>query len=59
MGYHDLSPVAFLVSDAVRETNTAEDAALYDQWLRKNHERLYGKKNSPPTKATSFSAKTI
>lgn len=40
MGYHDLSPVAFLVSEAVRETNTAEDAALYEKWLKECREKL-------------------
>ena len=44
MGYHDISPVAFLISEAVRNTNTAEEAALYDQWIRKCNEKLYGKK---------------
>jgi hypothetical protein len=43
MGYFDLEPVAFLVSEAVRNTNTAEEAALYDQWIRKCNEKLYGK----------------
>ena len=40
MGYHDLSPWAFLTSEAVRETNTAEDAALYESWLRKCKEKV-------------------
>ena len=33
MGYHDLNPISFLVSEAVRDTNTAEEAALYERWL--------------------------
>lgn len=40
MGYHDLSPWAFLVSEAVRDTNTAEDAAMYEQWLMKCNQKL-------------------
>lgn len=40
MGYHDIEPVAFLVSEAVRDTNTAEDAALYESWLRRCKEKV-------------------
>ena len=54
MGYHDLSPVAFLVSDAVKETNTAEDAALYEQWLRMCNEKLYGKEKLATDQSYEF-----
>lgn len=36
MGYHDLKPEAFVLSIAVQETNTAEDAALFDKWLKES-----------------------
>ena len=39
MGYHDLAPEAFILSVAVQETNTAEDAFLFDKWLRENKEK--------------------
>lgn len=39
MGYHDLEPEAFIFSVAVQETNTAEDAALFDKWLRECKEK--------------------
>lgn len=57
MGYHDIEPVAFLISEAVRSTNTAEEAALYDQWIRMCNEKLYGKeKRKPDTdQSTEFS----
>jgi hypothetical protein len=40
MGYHDLNPISFLVSEAVRDTNTAEEAALYESWLRMCKEKV-------------------
>ena len=39
MGYNDLRPEAFLFSVAVQQTNTAEDAFLFDQWLQENAEK--------------------
>ena len=39
MGYHDLKPEAFILSVAVQETNTAEDAALFDKWLKESAEK--------------------
>ena len=39
MGYHDLRPEAFLFSVAVQQTNTAEDAFLFDKWLQENAEK--------------------
>lgn len=39
MGYHDLEPEAFLFSVAVRQTNSAEEAALFDKWLSMNAEK--------------------
>lgn len=39
MGYHDLKPEAFILSVAVQETNTAEDAALFDKWLKESVEK--------------------
>lgn len=57
MGYHDLSPIAFLVSDAVRETNTAEDAALYEQWLLMCKKKLYGKEKLDTDQSTEFFSK--
>jgi len=59
MGYHDLSPIAFLTSDAVKETNTAEDAALYEQWLMMCHEKLYGKKKPTTDQDDEFSHASI
>ena len=55
MGYHDLEPVAFLISEAVRNTNTAEEAALYDQWIRKCNEKLYGKEKPATDQDNEFS----
>ena len=40
MGYHDLNPISFLTSEAVRDTNTAEDAAMYELWLRMAKEKI-------------------
>ena len=37
MGYHDLTPEAFLTI-AVQQTNTAEDAFLFQEWLNKTTE---------------------
>lgn len=53
MGYHDLNPISFITSDAVRETNTAEDAAMYEMWLMKNKERIRAMSNDTALKATS------
>lgn len=55
MGYHDLEPVAFLVSEAVRNTNTAEEAALYDQWIRMCNMKLYGKEKLATDQDNEFS----
>lgn len=54
MGYHDLNPISFLISDAVRNTNTAEEAALYDQWIRTCNEKLYGKKKLATDQSNEF-----
>ena len=54
MGYHDIEPVAFLISEAVQNTNTAEEAALYDQWIRKCNEKLYGKKKPATDQDNEF-----
>lgn len=54
MGYHDLEPIAFLISEAVRNTNTAEEAALYDNWIRKCNEKLYGKKKLATDQSNEF-----
>lgn len=40
MGYHDLAPEAFIFSVAVQETNTAEDAALFENWLKGCKEKV-------------------
>ena len=37
MGYHDLTPEAFLTV-AVRQTNSSEEALLFQQWLDKTAE---------------------
>ena len=55
MGYHDLEPVAFLISEAVRNTNTAEEAALYEQWINKCKQKLYGKEKLDTDQSTEFS----
>lgn len=39
MGYHDLSPEAFLTVE-VQQTNTAEDAYLFRQWLDTQAEKV-------------------
>lgn len=39
MGYHDLEPEAFLFSVAVRQTNSAEEAALFEKWLKETTEK--------------------
>lgn len=39
MGYHDLEPEAFLFSVAVQQTNSAEEAALFDKWLKETTEK--------------------
>ena len=63
MGYHDLEPVAFLISEAVRNTNTAEEAALYDNWIRKCNEKLdkilNGKEKLATDQDNEFSAKMM
>jgi len=59
MGYHDIEPVAFLISEAVRNTNTAEEAALYDQWIRMCNKKLYGKEKLDTDQAPSFSHQGI
>ena len=55
MGYHDLEQVAFLISEAVRNTNTAEEAALYEQWINKCKQKLYGKEKLDTDQSTEFS----
>ena len=39
MGYHDLEPEAFMFSVAVRQTNSAEEAALFEKWLTETTEK--------------------
>ena len=39
MGYHDLEPEAFIFSVAVQQTNSAEEAALFEKWLNMNAEK--------------------
>ena len=36
MGYHDLEPEAFVLSVAVQQTNSAEEATLFENWLDKS-----------------------
>lgn len=40
MGYHDLEPEAFLFSVAVQQTNSAEEATLFEQWLEETREKV-------------------
>lgn len=50
MGYHDLNPISFITSEAVRDTNTAEEAAMYEVWLRKCKEKVRAmSKDTAPT----------
>lgn len=53
MGYHDLAPEAFIFSVAVQETNTAEDAALFENWLKGCKERVKALSNDKAHKVNS------
>ena len=39
MGYHDLEPEAFIFSVAVQQTNSAEEALLFQEWMDKMSEK--------------------
>ena len=40
MGYHDLEPEAFVLSVAVQQTNSAEEATEFQKWLDKCREKV-------------------